>query len=71
MIVTLHTPQAIIQHELTPLELEKWAARGDSLARAEVVAQDMAQHTDPHLKIELLLWVLDITNTKPQTPGPP
>ena len=71
MRVLLHTPAGIVEHELTPAELTRWAADGHLEARREILLADMPQHTDPHLKIELIMWALGIIDTKPQIPGPP
>lgn len=66
MTINLHTPDGIAQHELTPQELEQFAADGDYNARIEIARAEIATHIDLHKKIALLAWALVVTDTRPK-----
>lgn len=70
MRIQLHTPQAIIDYELTHSELQDFAALGHHNARRQIFNLEYGPHSDPHVKIQLLAWAVGLTDDKPQPHRP-
>lgn len=70
MIIQLHTPKGIINHELTPIELKKHAASGHLQARKEIYNAEIDLIPELNLKIQLLSWAIGFTDYKPSSHKP-